>query len=105
MVRERAIEVYGMWAGFVRTAPGVISGWHHHGDYDTTIYVTSGALRLESGPGGADIINAVPGDFVHVAKGAVHREGNDGDQESHLIVVRAGLGPPTVNVEGPASGP
>jgi uncharacterized RmlC-like cupin family protein len=105
MIRERAIEVEGMWAGFVRTAPGMISGWHHHGDYDTTIYVARGTLRLESGPGGTQMISAVAGDFVHVAKRAVHREGNDGDEESHLIVVRAGLGPPTVNVEGPSPGP
>ncbi|HWT81182.1 MAG TPA: cupin domain-containing protein, partial [Candidatus Methylomirabilis sp.] len=105
MVRERAIDVEGIWAGLVRTAPGMTSGWHHHGDYDTSIYVTRGTLRLESGPGGADIVRAAAGDFVHVPKGAIHREGNDGDEESHLIVVRAGLGPTTINVEGPAPHP
>lgn len=102
MRRERAIDVEGMWAGFVRTAPGMTSGWHHHGDYDTSIYVASGTLRMESGPGGADVVTAMAGDFVHVPKGAVHREGNESDEESHLVVVRAGSGPPTINVEGPA---
>jgi uncharacterized RmlC-like cupin family protein len=102
MRRERAIDVEGMWAGFVRTAPGMTSGWHHHGDYDTSIYVASGTLRMESGPGGADVVTAKAGDFVHVPKGAVHREGNESDEESHLVVVRAGSGPPTINVEGPA---
>ena len=105
MRRERAIDVEGLWAGLVRTAPGMTSGWHHHGDYDTSIYVASGTLRMESGPGGADIVTAHAGDFVHVPKGAIHREGNDGDRESHLVVVRAGHGPPTVNVDGPAPGP
>jgi quercetin dioxygenase-like cupin family protein len=105
MLRERAIDVEGMWAGFVRTAPGITSGWHHHGDYDTSIYVTRGTLRLESGPGGAEIVRAIVGDFVHIPKGAVHREGNDGDEESELVVVRAGLGPLTVNVEGPSPSP
>jgi uncharacterized RmlC-like cupin family protein len=102
MLRERAIEVEGIWAGFVRTAPRMTSGWHHHGDYDTSIYVASGTLRMESGPGGADVVTAKAGDFVHVPKGAIHREGNDGDEESHLVVVRAGHGVPTVNVDGPA---
>ena len=105
MIRERAIDVDGLWAGLVRTEPGMTSGWHHHGEYETTIYVTKGNLRLESGPGGTEIVTAVAGDFVHVPKGAVHREGNDGREESHLVVVRAGHGPPTINVDGPAPSP
>jgi uncharacterized RmlC-like cupin family protein len=102
MVRERAIDAEGLWAGFVRTAPGGTSGWHHHGEYESSIYIARGSLRMESGPGGADVIDAVAGDFVHVPKGAVHRESNHSHEESHLVVVRAGHGPPTINVDGPA---
>lgn len=102
MVREQAIAVDGMWSGLVRTAPGTASGWHHHGDYDTTIYVVTGALRMESGPGGQSVAEARPGDFLHVPKGAIHRESNPTDAESHIVVVRAGHGPPTTNVDGPA---
>lgn len=102
MIRERAIEVDGLWAGLVRTAPGMTSGWHHHGDFETSIYVAQGTLRMESGPGGSDVIEAAAGDFLHIPKGAVHREGNHGREESHLVVVRAGRGAPTVNVDGPA---
>ena len=58
---------------------------------------------MESGPGGADVIEAGPGDFFYVPPGAVHREGNPGDSEGHLIVVRAGSGPAVVNVDGPAA--
>ena len=101
MIREQAIAVDGMWAGLVRTEPQMISGWHHHGDYDTSIYVVSGSLRMESGPGGSQVIDAEPGDFLHVPKGAIHREGNPGSEESHLVVVRAGHGPAVVNVDGP----
>lgn len=104
MVRERAIEADGLWAGLVRTAPGMTSGWHHHGEYETSIYVAHGTLRMESGAGGSDVVEAKAGDFVHVPKGAVHREGNPGDHESQLVVVRAGHGPPTINVDGPAAG-
>ncbi len=101
-IRERAIEVDGMWSGFVRTAPGMDSGWHHHGDYETSIYVARGSLCMESGPGGTHVTLASEGDFLHVPRGAIHRERNDGDQESHLVVVRAGHGVPTMKVDGPA---
>ena len=104
MTRERAIEVEGLWAGLVRTEPAMTSGWHHHGDYETSIYVATGALRMEFGVDGAEVIEAGPGDFVHVPKGAIHREGNPSATESHLVVVRAGTGPAVINVEGPASG-
>ena len=102
MTRERAIDVDGLWAGFVRTEPGMTSGWHHHGEYETSIYVSHGTLRMESGVGGNEVIEAEAGDFLHVPKGAIHRESNRGDEQSHLIVVRAGHGVPTINVDGPA---
>jgi hypothetical protein len=31
MICEEAVATDGMWAGFVRTGPGMLSGWHHHG--------------------------------------------------------------------------
>jgi uncharacterized RmlC-like cupin family protein len=102
MVREQAIAVEGLWAGVVRTLPGAASGWHHHGDYETSIYVAAGTLRMESGEGGRRVVEATTGDFLHVPPGAVHRESNPGSIESELVVVRAGHGAPTVNVEGPA---
>ena len=104
IAREQAVAVEGMWSGFARTEAGTTSGWHHHGDHDTSIYVASGSLRMESGPGGSEVVEAGPGDFLFVPKGAVHREGNPGQTESHLVVTRAGTGPPVVNVEGPAPG-
>ena len=103
MAREQAIDVPGMWAGFVRTEAHVTGGWHHHADYETTIYVVSGSLRMESGPGGGEVLDAGPGDFLRVPKGAIHRESNPGDEQSHIVVVRAGEGPAVVNVDGPAA--
>lgn len=102
MVREQAVATEGLWAGFVRTQAHMTSGWHHHGEHESTIYVLSGALRMEFGPGGAEVLEAGPGDFLHVPKGAIHREGNPTDDESHFVVVRGGHGPPTINVPGPA---
>lgn len=103
MVREEAFAVDGMWAGVARTAAHSTSGWHHHGDHTTSIYVVEGVLRMESGPDGATVVEAGPGDFLHVPAGAIHREGNPADAESRIVVVRAGQGPTTINVDGPAA--
>lgn len=102
MVREEAIAVDGVWAGIARTEPGMVSGWHHHGEYETSIYVLSGRLRMESGPGGSEVIEAGPGDFLHVPAGVIHREGNPSEEESQLIAFRAGRGQAVFNVVGPA---
>jgi uncharacterized RmlC-like cupin family protein len=104
MRREQAISSDRMWAGLTHTEPGMVSGWHHHGDYETSIYISVGALRMEHGPGGASVIDAQAGDFIHVPRGAIHREGNPTDRVSTLVVVRAGSGVPTINVDGPDPG-
>lgn len=104
MIREMAIADDAVWAGVVRTAPGRPSGWHHHGDYDTCFYVESGKIRMEFGPGGTSVVDAGPGDFVHVPKRTIHREVNPAEEEGVLILVRVGTGSPVVNVEGPPAG-
>lgn len=102
MTRRVGLQAEGMWSGTVDTEPGATSGWHHHGDHDTTLYVVSGQLRLESGPGGDHVVEAGPGDFIHVPAHAVHRESNPGDETSQAVIVRCGTGTPTTNVDGPA---
>jgi uncharacterized RmlC-like cupin family protein len=102
MIREQAVATEAMWSGLVRTEAGMTSGWHHHGDYETTIFVVSGQLKMESGPGGTATVTAGTGDFVHVPPQTVHRESNPGDTESHLVVVRSGRGEAVINVDGPA---
>lgn len=99
--RETAVQTEGMWGGYATTEPGMVSGWHHHAGYESTIYVISGALRMEFGPYGAESFDAGPGDFVFVGKEVVHRESNPSDEPSQVVVVRAGSGEPVVNVEGP----
>jgi uncharacterized RmlC-like cupin family protein len=103
MDRQQAIATDGSWAGFVRTEAGMVSGWHHHGEYETVIYVLSGALKMEFGPNGSYTVEAGPGDFVYVPKGAVHRESNPSLVLADIIVVRAGSGESTFNVGGPPS--
>src|ERR671922_153503 len=52
----------------------------------------TGALRMEFGPGGSNIVEAGPGDFVYVPKGVVYREGNGSAEPANIVVVRAGSG-------------
>jgi uncharacterized RmlC-like cupin family protein len=101
MHRRQAFAAPGLWAGVVHTEPGATSGWHHHGEHETSLYVVSGRLRLEFGPGGDQVVDAGPGDFVHVPAGAVHRESNPDGEPSTAVIARAGEGPPTINVDGP----
>jgi uncharacterized RmlC-like cupin family protein len=101
MQRRKAFTAPGLWAGVVHTEPGATSGWHHHGGHETSLYVVAGRLRLEFGPGGSEIVDAGPGDFIHVPAGAVHRESNPDDAPSTAVIARSGEGPPTVNVDGP----
>ncbi len=104
MARSLAMHEAGMWTGVVDTEPGSMSGWHHHGDHETTVYVVRGRVRIESGPGGSVVADGGPGDFLRVPAGAIHRESNPGDEPAHAVLVRCGTGDPTYNVDGPASG-
>ena len=101
MTRSQAVQTEGMWVGLATTEPGMVSGWHHHGDHESAIYVVSGALRMEFGPGGEEAFDAGPGDFVYVAREAVHREGNPSDEPADIVVIRAGTGESVFNVDGP----
>jgi uncharacterized RmlC-like cupin family protein len=101
MDRKRAFELPTLWSGQVETAPGVVSGWHHHDVNVSSLYVVSGVLRFEF-EGHDGHIDAHPGDFVHVPPFTVHRESNPTDEPSLAVIARMGGGVPTVNVEGPA---
>lgn len=101
IVREQAVQTDGMWSGLALTEPGMVSGWHHHGDHESTIYVLTGALRMEFGSGGEENFDAGPGDFVFVGKRVVHRESNPSTEAGTIVVVRAGQGDSVTNVDGP----
>jgi uncharacterized RmlC-like cupin family protein len=102
MDRQVAFATDRMWSGVARTEVGMMSGWHHHGEYETTIYVLTGALKMEFGPDGSTTVEAGPGDFIYVPKGVVHRESNPSAEPADIVVVRAGRGESTINVAGPA---
>ncbi len=100
MDRQRAYELPKLWAGRVETAPGVVSGWHHHDKNDSSLYIVSGLLRFEF-EGYDGYLDAEAGDFVHVPAYTVHRESNPLDEPSLAVIARFGGGIPTVNVDAP----
>jgi uncharacterized RmlC-like cupin family protein len=100
MTRAHAITANGLTSGTVSVGPGVMSGWHHHGTHETSIYVLRGTLHMEFAGGAFD---AREGDFIHVPAGAAHRESNPGTEPNLAVFSRAGTGVVTVNVEDPAA--
>jgi uncharacterized RmlC-like cupin family protein len=101
--RTELVAKPGVWIGTVRTPAGSTAGWHHHGDYDTYIFVRRGRARMDYGSGGRESCFAEAGDIVFVPKGAIHREGNPGDEENEAVLVRIGTGEPVFNTDGPAA--
>ena len=91
MRRRRAVEAPGLWAGLVHTEPRAASGWHHHGEHETSLFVVRGRMRLEFGPGGREVVEAGPGEFLHVPAGTVHRESNPDSGTATAVIARAGV--------------
>ena len=99
--RFTAFDDEGVWVGTAETRGGEASAWHVHPGHDTYVYVLSARIRIEHGPGGADAVEAVPGEFLKIPRGVVHREGNPSPDDGEVVVVRIGSGPLVENVEGP----
>jgi uncharacterized RmlC-like cupin family protein len=100
MLRKVAVEAEGLWAGTARTEAGTESGWHHHGDNHSVIYLRAGRMRVDFGPGGVESVEGTAGDFISVSPWAIHREVTPGEQ-ADLVVSRAGRGEVLFNVDGP----
>ena len=99
MRREAAFVLPDLWSGRALTQPGSVSGWHHHGEHDSVLYVVAGAFTVETA---IRTVHAGPGDFVHVPPHTIHRESNPSEQVAEVVLVRRGTGPVVVNVEDPA---
>lgn len=101
MQRGEAFSSDGFWIGFSTVSEGAETGWHHHGDYESYLYIVGGEVRFEYGPAGEHGVAAGPGDFVHVPAHLVHRE--MAPSGGAAVVVRSGgHGPSTINVESPS---
>ena len=76
--RRQAFADDHLWAGRSRTDAGTWSGCHVHPGHYIYVFQTQGRLRLEFCPGGTESVESLPGYFVLIPKGVVHRERNPG---------------------------
>ena len=98
--RREAFAGDDRWVGFVETQPGEWSGWHHHGETDTYLYVLSGVLEFEFGPA-RERLSVGRGHFAHMPPRVVHRERTAPGEPGEIVLVRIGRGPAVVNVDEP----
>jgi uncharacterized RmlC-like cupin family protein len=91
--RTVAVEQDGVWFGMAQTQPGVLTAWHHHGDYDTYVYTLTGEARMDYLEGD-DVVktSTSPGDVWFIPKGVIHREGSASEEGAEAVVVRVGHG-------------
>ena len=101
VARQEAIVAGPLWSGLAHLEPESGTGWHHHGAYETSLYVLAGQVRLEFGKAGVETVHAVAGDFIHVPAGLIHRELNTGSAPAAMVMTRAGEGQPMIAVDGP----
>ena len=101
VVGEQAFHHDGGWVGFLRLEPGASSPWHHHGEWDSYAYVTSGVLRWEFGADGTESIEVAAGAVGHMPAWVIHRDVSAGGEDLEMVLFRAGSGPLTIDVDGP----
>jgi uncharacterized RmlC-like cupin family protein len=104
MDRREAFSTDEMWFGEVHNEPGLVSGWHHHGDHRSYGRIITGGIRFEFGPGGHESVEVGPNGYFFVPAHTVHREMNPSTEQGLVVLVRIGSGPTVVNVDGPDAG-
>jgi quercetin dioxygenase-like cupin family protein len=76
-----------------QSEPGVVSGWHTHGEYHVYGYLVSGVCRLEANSTTNEAVELKPGDFFHVPPNTLHREINPSpDVKNDIILFLRGSG-------------
>jgi quercetin dioxygenase-like cupin family protein len=105
IIRRKAFESENAIVSQSQVAPGVVSGWHHHGAHHLYGYIVSGRLQLEYVLEGREVADLNSGDFFHVPARLTHRDINPNkDQELLVVNILVGTGPAVVNVNSPAKG-
>lgn len=101
-VRQEMFSDGHVWMGIVTTEPQSASPWHHHGEYETYVYMLEGEATLEFGAGGAERLHATADGSLHIIPpGLAHREINTGTEANRMFVIRIGEGPAVVPLDGP----
>jgi uncharacterized RmlC-like cupin family protein len=84
---DSSIGATKIWAGVVRSPPGLWSVPHHHGEAESLGYVLSGQGRIYFGERYEEFIEFEAGDFVFVPAHMRHVEGNTSETEPLVFIV------------------
>jgi quercetin dioxygenase-like cupin family protein len=105
ITRKKAFESENVIVSQSQVAPGIVSGWHHHGTHHLYGYIVSGRLQLEYFPKRQEIADLKVGDFFHIPAGLVHRDLNPNKGRELVVVnILVGSGPAVINVDTPPGG-
>lgn len=100
--RRKALEVGDLWVGECHvTALEQPSQWHHHKDFDSVMYMLSGRIRVDHGPGGTKSFELGAGDYAYFARRVIHRAQILQGDSVRYVFVRIGQGETLENVDGP----
>jgi uncharacterized RmlC-like cupin family protein len=87
-VCESTVGATKIWMGETHMAPGVVSGAHHHGENETSIYVLSGnPVFIHMADGIEERIETKPGDYVYVPPFVPHIESNELSAEEAVVII------------------
>ncbi|WP_180899970.1 cupin domain-containing protein [Martelella soudanensis] len=102
-IRRKALEVGELWVGECHvTALDQPSQWHHHNDFDSVMYMLSGRIRVDHGPGGKQSFELGAGDYAYFPRRMIHRaQMLQGGDDVRYVFVRIGQGETLENVAGP----
>src|SRR5205807_8445186 len=93
IVRKKAFESETAMVSQSKVAPGVVSGWHHHGTRQLCGFIGSGRLELEYFLRRQEIADLNVGDFVHITAARVHRDLSlRNDRELVVVSILEGSG-------------
>ena len=102
-IRSKALAVGDLWVGECHvTALDQPSQWHHHKDFDSVMYMLSGRIRVDHGPGGVKSFELGAGDYAYFPRRVIHRaQILQGGDDVRYVFVRIGQGETLENVDGP----
>jgi len=101
-VAEDTVGSKRIWMGYVTMAPGMKSDAHHHGDYESAIYVIRGHARFRFGAQLEKSIDVGPGDFLYAPPKSLHQEINlSEDEPVEVVVARDSQQNVVINVDSP----
>lgn len=102
IIRDFAFKDDGILVIRSKTDPGIVSGWHRHGDYHVHGYMAKGNMLLEFGQDGKESVLVEESGFFHVPPHTTHRETNPSKTEGQeIILFLTGKGDLVQNLEGP----